>query len=496
MSALSDRLYTAGDVRRLDAAAMAAEGIDGYALMCRAGNAVFDQARAMSGESPRWLVLCGAGNNAGDGYVIARLARAAGIDVQVLSLVPPGQLRGAASKAASAFLDTGAEWLPWEGVLPSADLVIDAMLGTGLDRPVSGAWRDVIAAANRCEGRRLAVDIPSGLCADTGRVLGIAFEAECTVTLIGIKRGLLTADGPDHAGQVIFESLDVQATIHADIAAGECLRRPMLVRELPPRRRNSHKGTYGAVCVVGGNIGMSGAARLAGEAALRSGAGRVTVATHPEHAAFVNLGRPELMTCSVEGGGRLPAAAGTADVIAIGPGLGRDGWARALFEDCLASALPLIIDADALNLLAATGEHTIVTAAAPWVLTPHPAEAARLLGIATADVQADRFAAAARLSQRFNAVVILKGCGTVVAHPGGAWAVCPLGNPGMATAGSGDVLTGICAAMLAQGLEPWTAARCAVVAHAAAGDDAADPGWRGSLAGDICNAIPGVFDED
>ncbi len=507
MSAISERLYTAEAVRRLDAAAMRAEGIEGYTLMCRAGQAMVDAARAVFPDARRWLVFCGAGNNAGDGYVIARLGRALGLDVRVVAVVDPGRLAGAAGQAVTDWRAAGGETTEWAGELPDAELVIDALLGTGLDRPVAGPWRELIEAANALHAPRLAVDIPSGLCADTGTVLGAAIRADLTVTVIGIKRGLLTADGPDHVGRLVFDDLEVSRAVHDAIGtdqdlhratggdpAGQRIDRGLLARALAPRALNTHKGTFGDVCIVGGNVGMGGATRLAGEGALRAGAGRVTVATHPEHARWLNMARPELMTCAVEGAGRLPAAALAADVVAVGPGLGRDGWARSLLVECMALSGKQVVDADALNLLATMGDDIALPEKGSWIITPHPAEAARLLRTETRAVQADRFAAASNLAQQFGAVTVLKGCGTVVAHPDGAWAVCPLGNPGMATAGAGDVLTGVCAAMLAQGLDAWAAARCAVVAHAAAGDTAVGPGRRGLLATDICDALPGVFD--
>ncbi|WP_318190943.1 NAD(P)H-hydrate dehydratase [Marinihelvus fidelis] len=491
-------MYTAAAVRRLDELAIEAGGGDGYALMCRAGQAVVNVARQHFPDARRWLVVCGAGNNGGDGYVIARLASALGIDVAVVALRQPEQLSGDAGRAAADWRACGGETVPWSGELPAADLVIDALLGTGLARVVEGQWATAIKAINNHRAATVSVDVPSGLGADTGHIHGVSVSADVTVTLVGMKRGLLTADGPDCAGKVVFDTLKVPDTIYdaldGDRAVGRRMDRADIGRLLPRRRLNSHKGLFGHVVVVGGNRGMSGAARLAGEAALRAGAGRVTVATHPVHAHWLNLARPELMTLAVEGGDDVPPQPSDSDVIALGPGLGKDGWARSLVPECLGRTTALVVDADGLNLLAALRDSMAWPRKGEWVITPHPAEAARLLGQSTAVVQADRFAAAATLAEQYGAVVVLKGCGTVVAAPDGRWSLCALGNPGMATAGAGDVLTGVVAAMLAQGLPAYDAACAAVVAHAAAGDVAARNGQVGRLALDFCDALPGVLD--
>lgn len=490
MCEISARLYTAAQVRRLDRALIAERGDDGYELMCRAGAAVFEAARAAWPEARRWRVACGGGNNAGDGYVVARLAAAAGLEVTVVGLRAPGELDGAAARAARAWQDAGGEVQAAGQARPgAAELAIDALLGTGLDRAVEGAYAEAIDALNALACPRLAVDLPSGLNADTGEVMGRAVRADLTVSFIGQKRGLFTADGPDHAGRVIFDPLGAPASVHHAVdGAGRLDDAGWLARQLPRRPRNSHKGRFGHVLIVGGNAGMGGAARLAGEAALRAGAGLVSVATHPAHAPALNLARPELMVHGIKVTDDLQPLLERATVVALGPGLGQDEWARTTWTACLAAGRPLVIDADALNLLAEQPRP-----GGDWILTPHPAEAGRLLDCSAGAVQADRFAAAAELAERFRSVAVLKGCGTITARPGGAWALCAAGNPAMATAGSGDVLTGVVAALLAQGLEAWPAARAAVVAHAAAGDRAAGGSERGMLAGDITAALPEVL---
>jgi len=335
--------------------------------------------------------------------------------------------------------------------------------------------------------------------------MGRAVQADLTVTFIGRKRGLYTADGPDHVGKVVFSDLDTPDSVRdSEADYGILIRESMLRDWLPRRNRNSHKGSYGWLLCVGGNVGMSGAVRLAGEAALRSGAGKVTLVTRQEHAALVNLSCPELMVRGVNesgvdessagAGGQLETLLGQASVVVTGTGLGQTSWSEQMLDSCLAVSVPLVIDADGLNLLAKYRGGTASTTASQRILTPHPAEAARLLGCSSRDVQADRVGSARRLARDYHAVVVLKGCGTVIAEPQGRYAVCPYGNPGMASAGTGDVLAGVIGAMLAQGLEAWRAAMVGVLAHALAGDLAAGRiGERGMLASDITAQLPAVL---
>jgi NAD(P)H-hydrate epimerase len=489
MFSVSDKLYTAAGTRALDRAAIEMHGIPGYTLMQRAGSAVVEAARAAYPASNAWMILCGGGNNGGDGYVVARLAHEFGVKPLVVSLSDPGKLTGDARQAFEDWQAVGGKTVPWPQAVPDeVNLVIDAMLGTGLDRPVGGPYAEAVVAVNEAAEPCVAVDIPSGLNADTGAVMGCAVRADLTVTFIGKKRGLFTAEGPEVAGNLLFDRLEVPTVAYEQVEpAGHLLGADRLARALGPRSRNSHKGQFGHVLVVGGNVGMSGAARLAGEGALRSGAGLVSVATHPDHAALINLPRPELMVQGVSNAVELEQAAQRATVFALGPGLGTGPWGQALWRRCLDDPRPLVVDADGLNLLAKEPRQRD-----DWILTPHPAEAGRLLGIDTAAVQADRFQAAQDLARRYGATVVLKGCGSIVASPDGYADVCALGNPGMSTGGSGDVLTGVIAAMRAQGLSAEEAACVGTVAHALAGDSAASQGERGLLALDIARQLPSV----
>ncbi len=476
-------LYSAAQVRELDRIAIQERGISGYELMGRAGRALADCVARRWPRLGQVCILCGAGNNAGDGYVLGRRLRDAGVEVRLLSLADPAALRGDAARAASDYRAAGGSVEAYQGELPAAaQLLVDALLGTGLDRSVEGPYRQAIEALNRHPAPVLAVDVPSGLHADRGTVLGAAVEACCTLTFIGLKRGLYTAAGCHHAGQVEFADLAVPADIYQRQSAEvELINAAPLETLLGPRRRDAHKGDFGHVLVVGGDAGMAGAARLAAQAAARCGAGLVSVATRAVHAPVLNAGCPELMVHAMECGADLVPMLARARVVVAGPGLGRSAWSQQLFGRVQDSGLPLVVDADALNLLAQDPDHRD-----DWILTPHPAEAARLLQQATAEVQADRFAAVRNLASRYGGSAVLKGAGTLVAADAAATRLCARGNPGMASGGMGDVLSGVLGALLAQGLPRFEAATVGVWLHAVAADHAAAAaGERGLLASDL-----------
>ncbi len=496
MESSSCKLYTAEQVRGIDNVAIHELGIAGYELMCRAGAAVLDEARKRFPTARRWLVMCGPGNNGGDGYVVARLAAELGIDVTVCSMVDPRELKGDAARASSDWQFRGGEFLEWpleEDI--SCDLALDALLGTGIDRKVGGQYQQAIAFLNQLECPKLAIDISSGLNADTGRVMGCAVRAESSVTFVGRKRGMYTADGPDYCGSVTFDDLSIPseaAQLHSG-SAGELLGADLLSETTKPRLRNSHKGDFGHVLAVGGIEGMSGAIRLCGEAALRSGAGRVTLATASAHASLINLDRPELMVKAMGGDNESLSLPSGDFVVAVGPGLGDTDWSESLLKTCLEMQTPLVIDADGLNLLSKLS-HQEVPKRDNWILTPHPAEAARLLDCKVSEIQEDRVQSVTAIAKRFNASVVLKGCGTIVADSSDEYAICPFGNPGMATAGSGDVLTGIIVALLGQGLSCFDAAKAGVLVHAMAGDFAAEQiGEVSLIASDIINCLSDVW---
>ncbi|MGZ5000653.1 MAG: NAD(P)H-hydrate dehydratase, partial [Methylomonas sp.] len=451
--------------------------IPGLQLMRNAGQAVFAELQRRWPDSRALAIFCGAGNNGGDGFVIARLALQSGYAVSLYAIADVDVLKGDAQTSFQDFLEAGgtiskwrADWAVPEGV------TVDAMMGTGLNREVSDEYANAIAAINASGCPVLSVDVPSGLHANTGCVMGCAVKADMTVTFIGLKSGLFTGHAADYCGEIVFADLAVPEAVFTDI---EPVARLLTKLPLPPRPRCAHKGYFGHVLLIGGNHGYGGAIRLAGEAALRSGAGLVSIASRAGHSALLNIGRPELMCHGVETPGELQTLFDKASVVVIGPGLGQDKWAQRMLDTVLETELPCILDADALNLLAKQPSKRD-----NWILTPHPGEAARLLGCSTRGIGADRFAAVAAVHDRFGGVCALKGAGSLIAE-GQAIYVATTGNPGMASGGMGDVLAGVIGGLQAQGLSPIDAAKLAVHVHGEAADRASLQGERGMLASDL-----------
>ncbi len=483
MTDTTTALYRPAQVAEMDRYAIQELGVPGLRLMERAGAYAYQVLREHWPDRRNLVIVCGAGNNGGDGYVMAEMARRDGLRVEVLQLVPTEQLRGDAATVARRYQGAGGVCRPFEGQLPQgADVVVDALLGTGLDRPVEGRWAEAIDCINGSGLPVLAVDIPSGLSGDTGAVMGVGIQAHLTVTFIGRKRGLYTGAGPRLVGEILYHDLDVPPEVHAhQTPAAQRVRHALLGSSLPRRPRDGHKGLYGHVLVVGGDRGMGGAALMAGRAALRTGAGLVSVATHPAHAPALLAAQPELMIRGVESVVDLTPMLQRASVAVLGPGLGQAGWGRALYQAVLDAGLPCLLDADALNLMA----DAPVGCREDWVLTPHPGEAARLLGSRTPEVQADRFSAMEQLLARYGGACVLKGAGSLIGASGQVTRVCDEGNPGMATGGTGDVLSGVIGGLMAQGYAPFEAAELGACLHAAAGDLAARDGERGMAATDL-----------
>lgn len=480
MSPLPKALYTAAQTRELDRLAIAG-GIEGYALMSRAGLSAWNVLKNRWPSAKRIVVLAGTGNNGGDGYVLARLAANEGYDVKLIQLGDHSRLKG---EALTAFNDTPKDVVStFNGTLPTADVYVDAIFGTGLNKPVAGDAERVIKQLNASNTPVFALDIPSGLSADTGAELGVAVNGDATLSFIGVNLGLITGRGSSLAGEIFFDDLNVPRDVY-DMLEPAATRLDVsdLNAHLAPRAKDAHKGSHGHVLLIGGNHGMAGAIAMAAESALRAGSGLITVATRAEHAGLITMRRPELMVRGVSNAADLQPLIERASTIVIGPGLGQDAWAQELWEAAKASGLPMLVDADALNLLAKSPVE------GNWVLTPHPAEAARLLRSTTADVQADRPAAVRAISKQYGGVAVLKGAGSLIA--GDALAVCPYGNPGMGVGGMGDVLSGVIGALIAQGLALETAAQMGVMVHALAGDDAAAAhGQRGLAASDLFTFI-------
>jgi NAD(P)H-hydrate epimerase len=487
-------LYLAAQVREMDRISIQQFSIPGDELMQRAGQAAFDLLRERWPEARKIVVLAGTGNNAGDGFVVARLAIQAGMQVRVYQLGDRQKISGDAQTNALRYAALSGEWLDFSGALPAdADVIVDAVFGIGLEREVQGQWAQALAVVNALPVPVLALDIPSGLQADTGRVLGIAVRADASISFIGLKRGMFTGDSPDYCGEICFDALDVPAKIYASqILSARRLDWMRQKTQLLPRLKTAHKGSFGHVLSIGGSHGYGGAARLCAEAALRSGAGLVSLATRAGHVSAVLAARPEIMSHGIEDVRELQPLLEKATVLALGPGLGMQDWGCLLWEKAMASGLPAIVDADALNLLAKVPHRRD-----NWILTPHPGEAARLLDCSVSDIQNDRFLAIEKLQQRYGGSIVLKGAGTLIADDSSRpTAVCTDGNPGMAGGGMGDVLTGVIAGLVAQGWEMPLAAELGVCLHAAAADKAARAGQRGLLASDLMSHIRRLVNPD
>ncbi len=493
-----DRLFTAAQSRALDRLAIERHAIPGIVLMKRAGRAAWAvlQRRWPTGDAI--TVVCGRGNNAGDGYIVAGCAMSNGVPVQLIQLGRASALNGDAASARDWAVGLG---LAIDEVASDAPVfeikgavIVDALLGTGATGDVRPGFARAIEKMHAAEVPVLALDIPSGLCADSGRVLGCAVRADVTVTFIGVKRGLVTGSGPDYTGDIVLDTLGVPGACHDEIGGIAALQWSAQRHLIPQRAATAYKHQAGHALIVGGDSGMGGAVAMAAEAALRVGAGLVSVVTRPEHVGAVLARRPEIMVKGIDDAHSIDALIDRADVIAIGPGLGRDDWGRALLERVLRAGKALVVDADGLHLLAV--QRAREGSFPPMVLTPHVAEAATLLGISVAQVQQDRFAAAAALAARSsNGAAVLKGAGSIVSSENRV-GVCLHGNPGMATAGMGDVLTGVIAGLLAQGLDPMDAAAAGACLHSFAADRVADRSGRiGLLATDLLPELRTILNE-
>ena len=480
MEQLPNKLYTAEQTRELDRVTIEEFEVSGTVLMERAGTVAFEFLKQRWPDAKALCIVCGTGNNGGDGFVVARLAHEEDFQVEVLIVGDSNKIKGNALSAKQRLEGCGVNTKVYgNGKLPLADVVVDALFGTGLEGAVSGDAVHAINAINQHGTPVLALDIPSGLLADTGNVLGEVVMADATISFIGLNQGLLTAKGPDCCGELIFDDLK--------IPSGAARKVPTSVKGLnisaslfKKREKESHKGSYGHVLIIGGDVGMSGAARLACEGALRTGAGLVSLATRYAHASVISSVRPEIMSYPAERENEIKSLIEKASVIGIGPGLGLSEWAATLFATAINSEKPLIVDADALNLLAL---ETIQRD--NWILTPHPGEAARLLNTSVEKVQVDRFSAVQQIAEKYGGVAVLKGNGTLIYSEGVTY-VCDKGNPGMASGGMGDVLTGIISSLLAQGFSLTDAAKVGVHLHSSAGDAAAkEAGERGLLASDL-----------
>lgn len=481
MRAIPENIYLSEQVRELDRIAIEELKIAGFTLMQRAGAAVFELIRQDWPGIQRIVVLAGAGNNGGDGYVVADLARCADMQVIVVQVGDHTRLRGDARQAHDVYVEKGGECSVFNGQsLPHGDLVVDALLGTGLTRAVKGELDVVIQSVNQHPAPVLSVDVPSGLDANHGYPLGNAVVAHATVTFVGMKLGLLTGEGRRYAGDIHFSDLQIPDTVHSSVSPTcRSIDLTQLYSSLRERRADAHKGDFGHALIIGGNKGMAGSVMLAATAAARTGCGLVSVATRPQHAGIAMSSCREVMVHGIDNPQDLGELLIRATVVAVGPGLGQDRWAKDLFARVLELDLPLVLDADALNLLAAEP-----LSGQSWVLTPHVGEAARLLKMAAHEIQHQRLKSVQAIQQQFGGVCVLKGSGTLVAS-GQQVSICTAGNPGMASGGMGDVLTGVITSLIAQGLNAYDGARFGVQLHAQSADLASRDGVRGMLASDL-----------
>jgi NAD(P)H-hydrate epimerase len=483
MQSIKTLIYQTQQIREFERLAQERFSITGQVMMQRAGKAAFDFLQRRWPQAQKIAVFCGGGNNGGDGYVLALHAQERGMDVSIWQVGNQDNLKEDAKNAMEACRQARIPMNPFDEKvnLQHPDVIVDAICGIGAHENLRD---DIVAAIKKMQRVQVpvfSIDIPTGIDADTGTILGSAVHAAATITFIGTKLGLLTGSGIAYTGELVCNDLQLPTELFSYVQpVTEKIHFSSYGSYLKPRARDWHKGLSGHVLVVGGDLGYSGAPRMAAEAALRVGAGLVTVATHPENAAMMNITCPEIMCRGVVSPADLEPLLERADMIVLGPGIGQSDWSKGIWEHICKQAHPLVVDADGLNLLAQTDKYN-----ENWVLTPHPGEAARLIGMTSQDIQQDRLSAIKEINKRYGGVCVLKGAGSLVLAPNSLPALCDKGNPGMASAGMGDVLSGVIGGLIAQGIPMGEAAKLGVCMHAMAGDLAAKDGERGMLAMDL-----------
>jgi NAD(P)H-hydrate epimerase len=496
---METNLYTAKQVRELDRIAIDEYGVDGFQLMQKAALFTFHTLVKKWPKCKNIHVICGSGNNAGDGYILAGIAINRGFNVNLHYLSNPEKLKNDALLAykfcqkanVSCQPFTSDTWLTFtnnkitdKSSTNKKFIIIDALLGTGLHSEVTGQYKQAIKLCNESNSPILSIDIPSGLSADTGNPLGIAIQASCTATFIGLKQGMFTASGRNYCGEIAYDDLSITDDVFTKVSTN-CIKLNLsaCLKTLIPRAMDAHKGLYGHVLVIGGDHGYGGAILMAAQAAARMGAGLVSVATQTEHVSAMLSRQPEVMVRAIANKAQLLPLITLANTLIVGPGLGQSDWSKTMLQCALTSKKTVVIDADALTLI--SNNPTWLTHS-NIILTPHPGEAARLLNIPKSLVQEDRFKSVQAIQTKWGGSVLLKGSGSLISHKDGPIKLCPYGNPGMATGGMGDVLSGILGGLIAQGLSKEDALDLAVCLHASAADIAAkQSGQRGLLATDL-----------
>jgi NAD(P)H-hydrate epimerase len=485
-SQLQNNLYSADTVRKIDQLAITELNNNALKLMNRAGMAAFDELVESFGQPGLITVFCGSGNNAGDGYILAARASQKRIPVQVVELSQTHKFSDETLRARQYAVDSNVSMIDFDPDLEIQEgVIVDCLLGIGYKGQLRQPYDKAIKLINAAELPVLAMDIPSGLNADTGAVEDNAVSADVTVTFVAAKAGLFTGKGPALCGEVIYHSLDISEQLFEQYQSSAKLMDLYELLELMPEFvGDEYKNKRGHCMVIGGDHGFGGAASMAAEASLRAGSGLTSVATQPQHVSNILARCPEIMACGVVSGQQLEPLLDKPSVLVVGPGLGRSAWSEQLLQKAVATGLPMVLDADALNIVA--DGRVVKTTGHTWVLTPHAGEAARLLNTTVAEIEANRYSAVQKIQKKYNAVVLLKGPGTLIASANQITKVCPYGNPSMATAGMGDLLSGIIGGLIAQGLSLQDSAELGCCLHSAAADKLVDDaGYRGIAASDL-----------
>ena len=477
------KIYLANQVRELDELAISEQQITSFSLIKKAALVARDLLLQRWSEVKEVGIVCGTGNNGADGFVLGALLADRGIQVTINSSAASLKKNSEAEISSRLCFERNIKMTNIDETLENSELIVDALLGTGLSRDVEGKYLEVVRKVNQSNKPVLAIDVPSGLCSDTGRKRGGCVKANITITFIGEKVGLYTADGPTFAGEVIFNNLEAPTSIYSKVKyTAKMLELKSQKLKVPIRKANSHKGSHGHVLVVGGDEGMGGAAIMAAEAALYSGAGLVSLLTHPTNIAAALSRRPEIMVKGMTKSLDLNRMLQVASSVVLGPGLGTGKWGVELYRKIIKVNKPLVLDADGLNCLA-SDRH----ARDNWILTPHPGEGKRLL---EKDCQADRINSVIELSRYYRATLVLKGAGTLISNQAGEVELCPYGNSGMSVGGMGDILSGVIGALIAQGITNFESAKLGVVLHSFAADEIARrQGKMGLLATDLLPEI-------
>jgi NAD(P)H-hydrate epimerase len=476
-------VYSSQEIKTLEKLAIEGAHISAYQLMCRAGQAAFNLVEERWPEVRTLIIFCGSGNNGGDGFVLARLAKAKGLQVTLYQIMEVDEARISEENRQSRkqWQEVGGAFNLYQGEPLQGDLIVDAILGTGCKTPLPLPIQKAIEAINQSQIPVLAIDLPSGLNADTGYFEQVV-TASVTITFIGNKLGLVSGPALDKVGELKFDHLGVSTSLYPQVVPSATrLEYQDIIQQLPKRQPSSHKGNYGHVCVIGsGQVGYSGATCLSGEAALRTGAGLVSAVVAPESLPLLSRAPSELMCYGFSSPKELNELMQKVTVVVLGPGLGQSKWSEKFFLATMAADKPLVVDADGLNWLARHRQKR-----ANWILTPHPGEAARLLQLSTVAVQNNRIEAALKLQQRYGGVIVLKGAGTIIVDENQKIYINSGSCAALATGGTGDVLAGMIGALLAQGLSLSLAAKIAVSVHLNAAQMEQTLGERGMIASDL-----------